>query len=250
MMKGAASMAVDVELSFGQQLIAEAKRTHPWLHHPLFKDMVAGKLTREQLRAVLKQQGAFFLDTVRHTAVRLAAIGSFRPSLEDLKLQRAIIPVLLEEVGEDLIGGKEPAHALLYVKLAEGLGISADELFGAEYLPHVVIEKNELFQLQREGLLEALCGGALATESVNGIASARLYDAFRTHYGIADEYLDFYRVHAGVEEEHGAQAVTLVNRLAATEADQKRGWLAMRRAITVRWLAADGMYQAIVQGGQ
>ena len=242
-------MAVDVELSFGQQLIAEAKRTHPWLHHPLFQAVVAGKLTRAQLREVIKQQGAFFLDTVRHTAVRLAAIGSFRPSLDDLKLQRAIIPVLIEEVGEDLVGGKEPAHALLYVRLAEGLGIGQDELFGTDYLPHIVIEKNELFQLQREGLLEALCGGALATESVNAIASSRLLDAFRTHYGVPEQYLDFYRVHAGVEEEHGAQAVALVNRLARTEDDRKRGWLAMRRAVVARWLAADGMYAAIVGPG-
>jgi pyrroloquinoline quinone (PQQ) biosynthesis protein C len=241
-------MAVEVELSFGDQLVEEAKRTHPWLHHPLHQDIVAGKLSRPQLREIIRQEGAFFLDTVRHTAVRLASIGGFRPSLEDLKLQRAIIPVLIEEVGEDLIGGKESAHALLYVKLAEGLGISHDELFDTDYLPHIVIQKNELFQLQREGLLEALCGGGIATESVNAIASARLYDAFRTHYGIADEYLDFYRVHAGVEEEHGVKAVGLVNRLAPTEEARKRGWLAMRRAITVRWLAADGMYQAVVQG--
>ena len=39
-----------------------------------------------------------------------------------------------------------------------------------------------------------------------------------------------------------------MNRLAPTEADGRRGRLAMRRAITARWLAADGMYQAFVQG--
>ena len=54
-------------------------------------------------------------------------------------------------------------------------------------------------------------------------------------------------MHAGVEEEHGSQAVALVNRLAQTEDDRKRGWLAMRRAVVARWLAADGMYQAIVR---
>lgn len=239
-------MAVDVQLSFGEQMIAEAKRTHPWVHHPIAKAVCAGELSREQLREWVKQQGAFFLDTVRHTAVRLAAIGSFRPSLADLELQRAIIPVLIEEVGEDLIGKKEPAHALLYVKLAEGLGISHDELFGTTYLPQIIIEKNELFQLQREGLLEALCGGAIATESVNAIASARFLEAFRTHYNIADEYLDFFAVHAGVEEEHGAKAMALVNRLAPTEADRQRGWTAMRRAVIVRWLAGDGLYEAIM----
>ena len=154
--------------------------------------------------------------------------------------------MLIEEVGEDLVGGKESAHALLYVKLAEGLGIGQEELFGTEYLPHIVIEKNELFQLQREGLLEALCGGAIATESVNAEASARFLEAFRTHYGIPEEYLGFYSVHAGVEEEHGSKAVELVNRLAVDEEARKRGWLAMRRAVVVRWLAGDGMYEAIV----
>lgn len=238
-------MAVETELSYGDALIAEAKRTHPWLHHPLSRAVCAGELSREQLQVWIQQQGAFFLDTVRHAAVRLAAIGSFRPSLDDLALQRAIIPVLIEEVGEDLIGKQEPAHALLYVQLAEGLGISREALFGTAYLPEIIIEKNELFQLQREGLLEALCGGAIATESVNALASARFLEAFRTHYRVPEASLGFFAVHAGVEEEHGAQAVALVNRLAATEEARERGAVAMRRAIAVRWLAADGMYQAI-----
>src|SRR5262249_11343960 len=147
--------------------------------------------------------------------------------------------------GEDLVGGKEPGHAMLYARLAEGLGIGEEGLFATEYVPHVVIEKNELFQLQRDGLLEALCGGAPATESINAEASRRLYEAFRTHYGVAEEYLDFYRVHAGVEEEHGAKAVALVNQLVESDSDRRRGWLALRRAIVVRWLAADGIYQAI-----
>jgi pyrroloquinoline quinone (PQQ) biosynthesis protein C len=238
-------MAVETSLSFGRQLVAEAQQTHPWLHHPLFQAMAAGRLSHPQLREVIKQQGAFFLDTVRHAAVRLAHVGGAHSTMEELRLQRTIIPVLLEEAGEDLVGGKETAHAFLFVKLAAGLGIDEDELFGTAYLPHVVIEKNELFQLQRDGLLDALCGGAIATDSINAEASTRFYAAFRTHYGIGDEYLDFYQVHAGVEEEHGAKAVLLVDRLAQTEEARARGWLAMRRAITVRWLAADGIARAI-----
>ena len=149
-------MAVETGLGYGQTLVAEAQRTHPWLHHPLFQALAAGRLDRTQLREVIKQQGAFFLDTVRHAAVRLASIGGPHATLEDLRLQRSIIPVLLEEAGEDIVGGKEPAHALLYVKLADGLGIDQAELFGTAYLPHIVIEKNELFQLQRDGLLSEM----------------------------------------------------------------------------------------------
>jgi pyrroloquinoline quinone (PQQ) biosynthesis protein C len=238
-------MAVEVELSYGHQLVAEAKRTHPWLHHPLFQAMAAGRLSRDQVREVIKQQGAFFLDTVRHAAIRLAAAGRFRPSMADLHLQRAMIPSLVEEAGEDIVGRHETGHALLFVKLAAGLGIGEDELFNAPYLPHVVIEKNELFQLQAEGPLEALCGGAVATESINAVASTRFYEAFRDRYGVGEEYLTFYSVHAGVEEEHGAKAVATVNRLAQTDEARERGWLAMRRAIVARRLSADGIAEAI-----
>lgn len=241
-------MAVNGELSFGEQLVQEARRTHPWLHHPLFQALAAGALRRDQLREVIKQQGAFFLDTVRHAAVRVAAAGGRRPSLADIHVQRALIGALVEEAGEDLVGRRETGHALLFVKLAAGLGISEDELFSTAYLPHIVIEKNELFQLQREGPLEALCGGGLATESINAEASRRFYRAFREHYGVPDEYLAFYRVHAEVEEGHGAQAVALVNRLAQTAEARERGWLALRRAIVARRLAADGMAEAIGLG--
>ncbi len=241
-------MAIEVGVSFGRELAAEAQRTHPWLHHPLFQAMTAGQLRREQVQFVIQQQGAFFLDTVRHAAVRLAAAGGSRPSLADIHLQRALIPSLVEEAGEDIVGRRETGHALLFVKLAEGIGVDADTLFATEYLPHIAIEKNELFQLQREGPLEALCGGAVATESINAVVSRRLHDAFRTHYGVAEPALDFYRVHAGVEDEHGAKAVALVERLATTDEARQRGRLALRRAIVARTLAADGMAAAIGLG--
>ena len=66
---------------------------------------------------------------------------------------------MVEEGGEDTLGGKTTAHAFLFIKLAEALGISRDELFATEYLPTTIIEKNELFLLQRTCTLEAFVGG-------------------------------------------------------------------------------------------
>src|SRR5438067_4819603 len=131
--------------SFARGLIEESRRTHPWLNHRLFQEIWTGKLSREQVCEVIKQQVAFFLDTIRHAAVRLAAVGGQFPSRADLELQRAMIPTLVEEAGEDMVGGNHTAHPLLFVRMAEGFGISEDELFGTDYLPEVVIEKTELF---------------------------------------------------------------------------------------------------------
>jgi pyrroloquinoline quinone (PQQ) biosynthesis protein C len=95
---------------FASRLLAEAQQTHPWLHHRLFRMIVAGELTREQVRRVVREQGCFFLDTLRHAAWKIISVGGFTPTFEDLERQRALIPLVVEEGGHDTIGGKQTAH--------------------------------------------------------------------------------------------------------------------------------------------
>lgn len=231
---------------FAASLLKEAKETHPWLHHPLFRMIYDGKLSPEQLRKVVRQQGCFFLDTLRHAAWKIISVGGYTPTLEDLERQRALIPLVVEEGGEDTVGGKTTAHAYLFIQLAEGLGISKEELFRTEYLPTTIIEKNELFLLQRSSTLEALCGGNIATESINPIHMQRMAEALETHYGVPRSALDFYYVHVEVEGDHAARAVRILEKLAVTDEEQARGRLAMRRAITARRICADGLFEAFV----
>jgi pyrroloquinoline quinone (PQQ) biosynthesis protein C len=235
--------------AFVADLLREAQETHPWLHHPLFQLIYDGKLSREQLQNVLRQQGCFFLDTIRHAAWKIISVGGYTPTWEDLERQRALIPLVVEEGGEDTVGGKTTAHSFLFVRLCEALGISREALFDTPYLPTTVIEKNELFTLQRSSTLEALCGGNIATESINAIHTQRMAQALGTHYGVAGEALEFYQVHMEVEADHAERAVRIVSRLAVTDAEQARGRLAMRRAITARRICADGMLGAFVGPG-
>ena len=231
---------------FAAELLAEARDTHPWLHHPLFRAIGGGELSRDQVRNVIREQGCFFLDTLRHAAWKIISVGGFTPTWEDLERQRALIPLVVEEGGHDTIGGKQTAHAYLFVRLCEGLGWSREEVFATTYLPTTIIEKNELFQLQREGTLEALCGGNIATESINHIVSARMAAALEKHYGVPRAALDFYHEHMEVEEDHRDRAIGILAKVAVTDEEQKRGLLALRRAITARRICADGMYEAFV----
>jgi len=236
----------DTPAAFTESLLREARETHPWLHHPLFHMIWDGKLGRPQLQNVIRQQGAFFLDTVRHAAWKIISVGAYTPTFEDLERQRALIPLVVEEGGEDTIGGKTTAHSFLFIKLAAALGISRDELFATEYLPTTIIEKNELFLLQRSSTIEALCGGNIATESLNAIHAQKMANALEKHYGVPREALDFYHVHMEVEADHADRAVRILAPLVTTDADQARARLAMRRAITARRICADGMYEALV----
>jgi len=230
--------------AFAAALLEEARETHPWLHHPLFRMIAAGELPRAQLQNVIRQQGCFFLDTLRHAAWKIISVGGDTPTFEDLERQRALIPLVVEEGGEDMVGGKTTAHAYLFVRLAEALGIARDEIFSTPYLPTTIIEKNELFLLQRSSTLEALCGGNIATESINPVHMQRMADAMEKHYGVPRAALDFYYVHVEVEGDHAERAVRILSKLATTDAEQARGLLAMRRAITARRICADGMLEA------
>lgn len=231
---------------FVAALLKEAEATHPWLHHRLFQLIWDGKLSRSQLQQVIRQQGCFFLDTLRHAAWKIISVGGYTPTLADLERQRALIPLVVEEGGEDTVGGKTTAHSLLFVKLCEGLGISREEVFTTEYLPTTIIEKNELFLLQRSSTLEALCGGNIATESINPIHVGRMAAALERHYGVSRAALEFYEVHQEVEADHADRAIRILGKLAVTDEEQARGCLALRRAITARRICADGMLEAFV----
>ena len=106
---------------FAATLLKEAQETHPWLHHLLFRMIYDGQLTRGQLQHVIRQQGCFFLDTVRHAAWKIISVGGYTPTWEDLERQRALIPLVVEEGGEDTVGGTQTAHSLLFVRLGEAL---------------------------------------------------------------------------------------------------------------------------------
>jgi pyrroloquinoline quinone (PQQ) biosynthesis protein C len=232
--------------AYTDALLREARETHPWLHHPLFHMIWDGKLTRTQLQSVIRQQGCFFLDTLRHAAWKIISVGGYSPTYEDLERQRALIPLVVEEGGEDTVGGKTTAHAFLFIRLAEALGIPRDELFNTEYLPTTIIEKNELFLLQRSSTIEALCGGNIATESINATHVGRMAQALEKHYGVPKSALDFYYVHASVEEDHCSRAVRILTELCVTEPAQKTGLSAMRRAITARRICVDGLMEVFV----
>jgi pyrroloquinoline quinone (PQQ) biosynthesis protein C len=231
---------------FAKALLKEAQETHPWLHHPLFRMIYDGELSRAQLQSVIRQQGCFFLDTLRHAAWKIISVGGYTPTWEDLERQRQLIPLVVEEGGEDTVGGKQTAHAFLFVRLCEALGITRQEIFNMEYLPTTIIEKNELFLLQRSSTLEALCGGNIATESINPIHMQRMARSMEKHYGVPASTLDFYYVHMEVEADHADRAVRIIEKLAVTDADQARGLLGMRRAIAARRICADGLLDAFV----
>src|SRR5439155_27223718 len=95
-----------------------------------------------------------------------------------------------------------------------------------------------------------LCCRNNATESINAIHVVRMSDALENHYGVPNSALDFYYVHAYVEEDHCERAVRILTELCVTESAQKTGLLAMRLAITARRICVDRLMEAFITNGQ
>src|SRR3970040_1480595 len=119
---------------FARALLKEAQETPPWLHHPLFRMIYEGGLSRPQLQNVIRQQGCFFLDTLRHAAWKIISVGGDTPTWEDLERQRQLIPLVVEEGGEDTVGGTQTAHVFLFVRLCEPRALTRQEISTTEYV--------------------------------------------------------------------------------------------------------------------
>ena len=96
-------------LEFCNAFLNEAKPTHPFLHHPLYHMIYRVELSKDQLRNLIKKQGCCYLGTPRHAAWKIISVGGHTPTLEDLERQRALIPLLVSEGGDDMVeGGQRP----------------------------------------------------------------------------------------------------------------------------------------------
>ena len=111
------------------------------------------------------------------------------------------------------------------------------------------LERRQLQSVIRQQgcfFLDTLCGGNIATESLNPNHVKRMAEAMERHYGVPRAALDFYYVHGEIEGDHADRAVRILSRLATTDEEQARGRLAMRRAVAARRICADGMLEAFV----
>src|SRR3989442_1226366 len=106
-----------------------------------------------------------------------------------------------------------------------------------------------LFHMIWEGKLSRDQVRNIATESINATHVVRMAEALEKHYGIPKSALDFYYVHAHVEDDHRDRAVRILTELCVTEATQTTGLYAMRRAITARRICIDGLMEALVRKG-
>jgi pyrroloquinoline-quinone synthase len=160
------------------------------LTHPFYTKWVAGTLRRERIREYARQYYAFESSFPRF----LSAIHS---RTDDRIARQTILDNLwAEEHGEE-------NHAELWLRFAEGVGLSRDEVIEARRNGSTVALVGTYDRAARERPMSAGLAALYAYErQVPAVAGAKI-EGLRTHYGIDDRRtLAFWEVHRTLDVEH------------------------------------------------
>lgn len=212
---------------------------HTKINHPFCVKLFRAEWSVKQLHAWVKQEYHGVMQTLRNDANIVANAGT----LDEIRKQ---ITVLVEEAGEDLFGGKYPAHPELYIRFGEGMGLSREEIVNSEpsALMQLVIndERYRGLRLTIGGLPTNLRLG----ERINALVFPIWAEVLEKKYHVTREALDFFYAHA-VDVDHGRVGEEIVLARAGTFEAQREMWMQLKRGQARQWVNFDVYYQAAMQ---
>ena len=196
------------------------------------RDMVLGKLREEQIR----RWAMDFFYYVEPAIPTIAAWLSRAPTVPDRTLYKLVARNLAGEMGYI----KEAEHHDLYLQFCAGLGITREQLLAHLPMASTVGAASTMGYYCRNSFEEGLGAFGLAVEMEvpgrpNG--AAVIFDGLKRHCGLSAEALEFWSIHVEAEEEHGENAVAVLERCGQTEDQQTL----IRRAFRLSVVAHAGM---------
>ena len=208
--------------SVSLESIKDAIADRHLLNHPFYRAWMQGELTREQLQRYTVQ---YF----PHVAAFPRFVSAIHSHCEDEASRKALFANLSEEEGQ----GQDADHPELWLRFAEGLGISRAQVRDAAIGPKAQALADVYFQLCRSSFAEGL-GALIAYEAqVPEIAEAKI-DGLKRHYGIEDaRSTAFFETHKTADQFHSESCALMLRKL-STE-DQKKGLAAARKASDALW---------------
>ena len=199
-----------------QEVLEEIAAIHerkPYFRHPVWAELVAGALSREQVRVLIRQNGIIPLHNHNYH-------GRLYVACPDPAWRVMIAEVVYEEgTGRLYAGGR--AHWKLYCQLGEALGIRAEDMWRTEYCAGALAFKAFMSEICGRSFLEGVSAHMLAGEAPVPVEGMSRAEALRKHYGLDDKALEFFAVHQEADDDHSSVGVNLLAEFAPTEADRR-----------------------------
>jgi pyrroloquinoline-quinone synthase len=212
--------------------LREAVMEHSMLKHPFYVAWTEGKLSKEVLREYAKQYYA-------HVRAFPTYVSGVHSRCEDLSVRQQLLENLIEEER-----GAEN-HPELWLRFAEGLGSTREEVQAAELLPSTRESVKSLQTLtQRDDYREGLAA-LLAYESQIPQVAQTKREGLQEFYGIDDERaVAFFRVHESIDVLHQQTEMDILKNSCQTTADQDKVIASARNAARALWNFLDGVTAA------
>lgn len=201
------------------------------LYHPFYQLWNEGALTLPILRQYAKE---YYL----HVHAFPTYVSATHARCHELSIRQMLLENLMEEEhGPD-------NHPELWLRFAEALGVSREEVFRHRYLPQTRLAVELLRELAfRLHPAEGLAALYAYESQVPEVAAVKL-EGLRRYYGITSERdLAFFTVHLHADEVHRTVVREALAHLCATTEAQERAIDAAREAADALNLLLDGVYQ-------
>ncbi len=205
-------MTVAQPLSTSSQFekdLEAAVMQHAMLKHPFYVAWSEGKLSREVLQAYAKQYYA----QVRAFPTYVSAVHSRCDDLETRQM-------LLENLVEEERGSEN--HPELWLRFAESLGVSREQVRNAELLPATKASVASFKRLTQSDDYRQGLAALYAYESQIPEVAQTKRAGLKNFYGLDDERgVSFFRVHESIDLLHKEVALRILSRQCNTPADQR-----------------------------
>ena len=215
-----------------QNALSEAVREFSMLKHPFYVAWTEGKLSKEILADYAKQYYAH----VRAFPTYVSAVHS---RCDDVALRQELLENLIEEER-----GTEN-HPELWLRFAEGLVASRDDVKSAKLLPSTDASVTRLKTLTQSDDYRRGLAALYAYESQIPEVARTKREGLKSFYGIDSERaVSFFRVHEDIDVLHQQTAKQILTDKCQTGDEQVAAINAARDSAKALWSFLDGVCEA------
>ncbi len=212
--------------------LCEAVMEYSMLKHPFYVAWTEGELSKAVLAEYAKQYYAH----VRAFPTYVSAVHS---QCEDVSIRQELLENLIEEERGD------ENHPELWLRFAEGLGASRDEVRNAELLPSTADSVARLKSLTRSDDYREGLAALYAYESQIPEVARTKREGLKSFYEIDDERaVSFFRVHEGIDVLHQKVEKQILSEKCQTADEQEKAITAARESAKALWSFLDGVTEA------
>jgi len=212
--------------------LRNAVMEYSMLKHPFYVAWTEGKLSKSVLAEYARQ----YYGHVRAFPTYVSGVHS---RCDDVAIRQQLLENLIEEERGD------ENHPELWLRFAEALGATREDIRAAELLPATKDSVRSLQSLTQSADYREGLAALLAYESQIPEVAQTKREGLQNFYGIEDERsVAFFRVHESVDILHQQVEMQILEQQCQSPADQERAISSARDAAKALWSFLDGVYAA------